>query len=481
MSDSQAKTEAKKPRTRKRRVAPVDDATPATMQSLYIAKSVGKDPVAATDRPTHLLHYPVFLAFWLSRLLGQAAQAALMYGLLVLVVDGTDSSFFNSIFVACAVVPSIVFGLAAGVSVDALPRRALMAVLNLLRFFFVLALALNSPSLLGIFATALAIWIIHQFYSPAEGSALAALVPRARLTEAQALSNLALVIAQGTGAVLIAPLLLKTGEPRYLFAVCAALYLTAALFVIQLPRIEVVPARPGTDHRQKPIMETLLGGLRIAMNDPIIFRVSVADMIVGIGLSALVVIAPIYLTRIISTSSENTVFVFAPAAVGILIGLRSAPILGRLMPLRMVATIGLVLFAACILAFGFMEDIYQFLNGMLNLPIDQIARLVRVPPLALLVMVFSIPAGFASSIVGVASRAVTLDRTPRSSRGQVVATQSLVQNLGALGPTLLAGIAADVIGVERVAIAIALVMIGGAGVAFFVHRPVPTFATPTAT
>src|SRR5690606_27394450 len=136
---------------------------------------------------------------------------------------------------------------------------------------------------------------------------------------------------------------------------------------------------------------------------------------------------------------------------GILIGLRSAPILGRLMPLRMVATIGLVLFAACILAFGFMEDIYQFLNGMLNLPIDQIARLVRVPPLALLVMVFSIPAGFASSIVGVASRAVTLDRTPRSSRGQVVATQSLVQNLGALGPTLLAGIAADVIGVERVA------------------------------
>jgi MFS family permease len=450
-----------------------------------MAPSVGHEPSPPPSPSSDLvplLHYPVFLAFWVSRLLVQIAQGALMYGLLVLVVDGTDSSFFNSLFVACAVIPAILFGLPAGVAVDALPRRPLMISLNLLRFSFILALVINAPSLAGIFATALAIWIIHQFYAPAEGSALAIIVPKSRLTEAQALSNLALVIAQGVGVILIAPLLLKTGEPRYLFAVCAALFLTATFFTMQLPKIESVMAQKAEEMRRKPVSETLLTGLRITMNDPILFRVSVADMMVGIGLSALIVIAPIYLTRIIDTSSENTVFVFAPAAVGVLIGLRAAPWLGRLMPLLMVATVGLVLFAFCIAAFGFMENIYLFLNETLNVPIDNLARTIRVPPMALLVMIFSIPAGFASSIVGVASRAVTLGRAPRSSRGQVVATQSLIQNLGALGPTLLAGIAADIIGVEQVAIMIALVIVGGAAVAFFMHRPEPaTLAAPPAT
>jgi predicted MFS family arabinose efflux permease len=93
------------------------------------------------------------------------------------------------------------------------------------------------------------------------------------------------------------------------------------------------------------------------------------------------------------------------------------------------------------------------------------------PPLALLVMLFSIPAGFASSIVGVASRTITLERAPMAFRGQVIATQSLVQNLGALVPTMLAGIAADQLGVERVAIIIALLIVAGIIVAFFVSRP----------
>ncbi len=82
---------------------------------------------------------------------------------------------------------------------------------------FVFSLAFQTPSLAGIFATALGIWTIHQFYSPAESSTLPTLVPADRLTEAQALSNLALVIAQGVGLIVLAPLLLKTAGPQYLF------------------------------------------------------------------------------------------------------------------------------------------------------------------------------------------------------------------------------------------------------------------------
>jgi hypothetical protein len=73
----------------------------------------------------------------------------------------------------------------------------------------------------------------------------------------------------------------------------------------------------------------------------------------------------------------------------------------------------------------------------------------------------------------VSARSVLLARTPPAVRGQVIATQSLLQNLGALAPTLLAGVAADLFGVERVAVALAVLMAGGAIAALTVYRPLP--------
>jgi MFS family permease len=443
---------------------------------LYIGRSVAREPARTEDRAS-LFNNDRFLAFWLSRFLAQIAQGALMYGLLVLVVDTTDSSVYNSIFVVCAVIPAIFFGLPAGVAVDTLPRRPLLFTLNLLRFLFVLALVVQPPALAGIFATTLAIWVIHQFYSPAESSTLASIVPVNRLVDAQALSNLALIIAQAIGLIALAPLILKTSDPRYLFAICATLYLTAALLVLQLDISELSGRLASRGRHPDGVLHELLAGLRLTVKDPILFRVTTTDVMVGIGLSALVVIAPIYLRRILNTASENTVFVFAPAAVGVLIGLKTAPALSRLFGLRMMATAGLVGFAACIAAYGFMADIYWFVNDTLNLPVASIARTLRIAPLALMVMLFSVPAGFSSSVVGVCARTATLERAPKQFRGQVIATQSLVQNLGALIPTMLAGIAADQIGVERVAVIIAVLMIAGLGAAFFVHRsPVAVMA-----
>ena len=441
------------------------------------AKSTDPPSARPGEPLPSLWESPTFLAFWLSRFLSQTGQGALMYGLLVLLVDQTDSSMLNSIFVICAIVPAIFFGLPAGVAVDALPRRALMVTLNMGRTIFVLALALQLPSIAGIFATALAVWIIHQFYAPAESSLLATIVPRHRLTEAQALSNLALVVAQGIGLIVLAPLLLKVGDPRYLFAICSALFLTAGLLTAQLPSIA---GTVSASQRRTPVGETLLKGARILFHDSILFRVTTVDMMVGIGLSGLVVIAPLYLRRILNTSSDNTVFVFAPAALGVILGLKTAPWLGKHIDLRVLATSSMIIFAICIAAYGFMSDIYWIANDTLGIPVESAATTLRIAPIALLVMFFSIPAGYTSSVVGVAARSVTLTRAPERSRGQVIATQSLAQNLGALLPTLMAGAAADVIGVERVAIAIAIVMMIGATVVFLTRRqPRTTLAAAT--
>lgn len=428
---------------------------------------------APAVRRSALLKDDTFRLYWLSRLLAQLGQNALLYALLVIVVDRTDASFYNSLFVTCAILPSLAFGLPAGVVVDSVPRRPLLLILNLFRFSFVLALVANHPSLPGIFAATLGLWVIHQFYAPAEASLLASLVHRERLPAAQAMANLALTIAQGLGLVLLAPLLLKTAGPPALFTLCGAFFILAALCVGLLPPLEDHLQHASAYRRPRSVREALSGGWRVARNDHVIYEVLTDDVLVGIGGSALVVITPLYLKGVLDTAAENTVFVFAPAALGLVLGLRVSPALGRFVGPRRAATSGLMLFATCIAAFGFLIPIYTFLTHALRLPIDSMATSLHLTPLVLLVMVMSIPAGFATSVVSVCARSVLLARTPPAARGQVIATQSLIQNIGALIPTLLAGVAADLFGVERVAVAIAALLAAGAVAALTKYRPAP--------
>ncbi|MGB3327399.1 MAG: MFS transporter, partial [Thermomicrobiales bacterium] len=308
------------------------------------------------------------------------------------------------------------------------------------------------------------IWIIHQFYSPAESSMLAEIVPPERYTAAQAMFNLALTISQAIGLVIAAPILLKLDGPRLVFAFSGALFLVAAALVATLPpareRIGAVVSRPN-----RSLRSSLGDGWRFIQGDRPTFEAVVDDVLVSVGMSALIVILPFYLERVLGTSKENTVFVFAPAALGLVIGLRLAPALGRAIGEQLTATLGLFVFALCVAALGFINAIYLFLNDTLNVPLDDITNLLRIPPLVAMAMIVSIPAGFASAIVNVAARSILLHRTPGTMRGQVIATQGLIGNVGSLLPTLIAGIAMDIFGVTPIAISIAIAIAALATVA----------------
>jgi MFS family permease len=436
------------------------------------------DPPPPAGAELSLFSEPGFQILWASRFLSQTAQGALLYALLILVVDLSDRSVYTSLFVVCANIPSLVFGVPAGIVVDTVPRKFLLVMLNLFRFLFMLPLVATEPSLPGVFAATLGIWIIHQFYAPSEVSAMAALVRPDRYTSAQALANLALTLAQLLGLVILAPLLLKTAGPRLLFAICGVLFVFAAALTALLPPLR---DRAGMPRRTRRSLRRSLGdGWRFARGDKIVFEAIADDVLVGIGMSALVVIMPVYLERVLGTSKENTVFVFAPAALGLVAGLRLAPRLSRLFGERYVATMALIGFACCVGALGFIDPAYGFFNTTLRLPLDRLFDVLGISPLIAMAMLISIPAGFASAVVNVAARSILLSRTPPNVRGQVIATQGLIGNVGALVPTLLAGIATDLFGAQPIAVLIALTIIGGALAAHTrTLRPAPAPAPQT--
>jgi MFS family permease len=399
---------------------------------------------------------PAFRAWWTARLLSQTAQAALLYSLLILITNRTDRSIYTSLYVVCSIVPALAFGLFGGWLADRLPQRALLIVLNVIRAGLVALLLGASSGLVTIFVVTLGIWVVHQFFSPAESATIARLVPPERLDNANALSNFALTLAQLFGMVLLAPLLLMLPDERVLFALIAGLYFIAAIYLVRMGRLPAGEA----ESKRKPALD-LRRGWRVVVADRPAFGALIDAVVIGVGMSTLVVIVPYYLVDVLDTSAGNTVFVFAPAVIGLVAGLQLAPIIGRLIGHHRLALLGLLGFSACIALLGLIDPFIDFLRVM-QIDLPALEDRLDLPARISATMLLSIPAGFCSAVTNVAARTVLLQRAPEDARGQVLATQATLSNAIALVPTITAGIAIDLVAVRPVAFVIAIALVTGA-------------------
>ncbi|MFW6075598.1 MAG: MFS transporter, partial [Chloroflexota bacterium] len=274
------------------------------------------------------------------------------------------------------------------------------------------------------------------------------------------LYNLALSLAQILGMVMLAPLLLKIARPDVLLSLCALLYAGASVALLTIGRMPPKPAPPEVQISER-INRSLRQGWRVMVRDRPAFAALVDSVLLGIGLSSLVVIVPQYLERVLSTGADNTVYVFAPAALGLVLGLQIAPTLGALTGHGRLATLGLIGFAFCIIAIGLVGPISNWLSGQAIL-VNWLDATFGLPQRVSTTMLIALPAGLAMALVNVASRTMLLERVPEDTRARAFATQMLLANLGALLPTLIAGLLIDLVGVEPVAIIFALSLLGGA-------------------
>lgn len=396
-----------------------------------------------------LLDNDAFRAWWFSRLVAQTAQAALLYGLLILIVDQTNRSIYASLFVVCSIVPSLLFGLIGGWAADRLPQRALLTMLNVLRALVVIPLIREPDNLFVLFAVTIGIWTLHQFYSPGEAAVMARILPESRLADGTSMGNLALTLAQVAGMVILAPLLLRLPDARPFVAICAAGYAVAAIFMLDIGRL-----RP-RESAGRTIPFNLRRGWEIATSSGRAFNAFADAVLIAVGLSSLLAIVPAYLENVLNTGANNTVFVFAPAVIGLVVGLRIAPPLGRWLGHGRIAIAATICFAFSAAAFGAIDSVARLIDTA-GIPLASVADQLGLPTRTAATMLVSIPAGFFSAIVNVAARAVLLEVAPDDARGQVFAMQGVIGNAGALIPTLLAGIAVDLLGARPVAIVLAL-------------------------
>jgi hypothetical protein len=385
---------------------------------------------------------------WLARLLSHTPTNALVYTMLLLVVEATGKTFSSSLFVVAYIAPSALLGTISGAIVDRVPKGLILAGTSALRAGLCVLLAVSTDNVLIIYVIAVVFAVGSQFSGPAEGAALPTVVSQDDLTAANSVNNLGGLVSQVAGLMILPAVFLKTAGPEALAIVCAVMFAAAAVQFIIIeglggPVSEVNITIADTRERFAEAWYRLTMDAVSYISMVIIVLANTTGLVV-------VTLLPRYATQVLGISTENAVFVITPAALGIWLALRFVRRLyGRVSPWWSIGGSFAALVAGVVLL-AFVKPMGDTLESW-NLfglfdpgPFgDSTARII-------ITMALAAGLAFAFTFVNVVGRSIVNERIPQEMQGRVFAAQAVLTNLASIPPILLTGIMADVIGVTPV-------------------------------
>lgn len=392
---------------------------------------------------------------WLARLLSATPSNAIVYAMLILVVNAREESFFSSLFVVAYILPSALFGTLSGVIVDRMPKSLVLAGTTAVRAALCVLLAISTGSVLMIYVIAVFFAVASQFSGPAEGAALPVVVKPEDLTAANSVNNLGGLISQIIGLMILPVIFLKTVGPEPLALVCAGLF--AASTVVFL----LVHGIGGPVSAVDITLDDTRERFAQAWHRLTLDAVSYVSVVIGVVASTVglvvVTLLPRYATQVLGVSAENAVFVATPAAVGIWLALRFVRRISTRTSLWW--SIGGP-FAAMLVGVGLLAFVRSMGSALENLnpfwlfepgPFGQDAARI------IITMVLAGVLAFTFTLVSVMGRSIVNERIPQDMQGRVFAAQSVLTTISSVPPILLTGLLADVIGVTRVFLFVSIV------------------------
>jgi len=410
-----------------------------------------------------------FLSLWLSQGIAQTAQNALLFSLLVVILNITNSSIHTSILVFCFILPSIPLGFAVGVILDRVDKEPVLVITNLLRAGGCVLFFLFHGNEWGIYAIAVSVATAGLFFNPAVVSLIPSLVSREKLVAANSLYNLTLTGAQLAGIVFVAPILLKSLGPDGMFLTAAVLFIIAAILAARVNVWhDTAKAEPKQGANFGSIPTEFRESWRALVSDRYSF-LALGQLILSSSLVLLfAILIPRYMRDVLDVPADNAALIFAPTGIGALIGLRFLSWFTRFGKNRTVV-IGLVGIAVCMVGLALVEPI----EGVWDKGPDALdpTNILRISALQALVMSFAGPMGFFYALLNAPAQTVLHERAPPEMRGRIFATQVVSANFISLIPLLMVGVITDLINIPVVLILLAGLIAGFAFLSEFVGPP----------
>ncbi|MBX6341844.1 MAG: MFS transporter, partial [Thermomicrobiaceae bacterium] len=224
------------------------------------------EPTAASAEPrrgrlTDVLRNRAFLRLWLVQALSQTGQNMINFALLVLVgsvVERGGISQANtaiSFTVLSFSLPGILLSPVAGVVVERTNKRTALVVTNALRGLATVGFLMIDPSwrpllaLTVLYALAFISGGVGQFFGPALGATIPALVPERNIVNANALFNLTFTASQVAGFAALGPFLIKLFGLDTVFSGIIGTFALCTALSLTLPSTPPSPTRaPGPRH-----------------------------------------------------------------------------------------------------------------------------------------------------------------------------------------------------------------------------------------
>ena len=288
---------------------------------------------------------------WGGQVITQAGDSVYQIALIWLMLDMTGSSTMTGLAAMTAYLPSLVFGLFAGVMSDRFDRRKIMMLSDVARAGLVLVIPLlffiEKLTPLWLVVVTFAVASVGTLFNPARDSIIPDIAPKGKLELSNSLVQTSWQLAMFVGPA-IAGLLIPVIGIIHLFEFDSATFILSMLCILSVSRAAGRPANIGGSWKEEGFFSSaaasVVDGLRYAWKDRRIRHLLIITAVYNVFLMGIPIVAtPVFVKEVLDGKPETYAWLQAVYAGGMVIGAPLAVFLSRRVSKGSLMLVGIIL------------------------------------------------------------------------------------------------------------------------------------------
>ena len=363
---------------------------------------------------------------WSGQIISNIGSSMTNLALLLLVNHLTGSTAALATMAIVLALPSLLFGMFAGVLIDRADRKKVMIAADLFRAIIVLGFMLvdSADKIWILYAIGFVQASVDSFFAPARGALVPNIVPKEGLLTANSVSETSRILFSLVGTGIAGFLIGQFEDYRLIFGVDSVTFLLSALLIMQIRYTRKLGAgKQPIDAGQ--VFSELREGLKVTFSNRVLAGTIVAFAVTMLGLGAVnILLVPLLVDDLMVKETWFAAIEFSQTAGMVLAGALVASLASRLRPTHILAgsLIGLGI------AVGFMA----------------------LPTAVWHILIILFAAGLTITPLQAAGSTIIQTAVPDEMRGRTGSANNMFITTAQLVSMGLAGVLADMLGARQV-------------------------------